>query len=165
MDIEEFNPARQLRSSVINNALKNFIVATVIKKYQVCAVRSICVDGVSKEKIWLTRRVLENLLAENPHVVCFFACITALVHGKKKKKKNNYNNSDSEEEGEEENDKSKKVCPGIAFWIAFDWPESGLAAFEEYIAKEFLSAGFDIVSCKAVRGRGKNSFLISNYKI
>ena len=35
----------------------------------------------------------------------------------------------------------------------FNWPDSGLAAFEEYISKDVLAA--DLRSCKAIRGRGK----------
>ena len=78
----KFKPQRQLRSNVIKNALKAYVVGPLTLKYQVCAVRSLCVDGVSKEKIWITRRLLESLLEENPYVVCFFSCITALSEGK-----------------------------------------------------------------------------------
>ena len=42
----------------------------------------------------------------------------------------------------------------------FNWPESGLAAFEEYISKEILAAGLDLRSCKAIRGRYKISLLL-----
>ena len=107
----EFKPQRQLRSNVIKNALKTYVVRPLTSKYQVSAVRSLCVDGVSKEKIWMTRRLLESLLEENPYVVCFFSCITAL--------------SDDQ------------ISIGISLWIVFNWPESGFAAFEEYISKEF----------------------------
>ena len=78
----EFKPQRQLRSNVIKNALmKAYVVGPLTSKYQVCAVSSFCGDGVSKEKIWITRRLLESLLEENPYVVCFFSCITALSEG------------------------------------------------------------------------------------
>ena len=50
----EFKPQRQLRSNVIKNALKTYVVRQLTSKYQVSAVRSFCVDGVSKEKIWIT---------------------------------------------------------------------------------------------------------------
>ena len=62
----EFKPQCQLRSSVIKNALKAYVVGPFASKYQVCAVRSLCVNGVSKEKIWITRRLVESLLEENP---------------------------------------------------------------------------------------------------
>ena len=154
----EFNPQRQLRSKVIKNALKAFVVGTLTKKYQVCAVRSLCISGTGKEKIWLTRRMLENLLEQNPYVVCFFSCITALKDKKKKSKDKKFNKDDNEtdSEADDENHSDEVFCPGIAFWIVFDWPESGLAAFEEYISKEILSAVLDIHSCKAIRSRGKN---------
>ena len=44
-------------------------------------VRSLCADGVSKENIWITTQLQESLLLENPYVVCFFSCITALSEG------------------------------------------------------------------------------------
>ena len=50
--------------------------------------------------------------------------------------------------------------PGISLWIVFNWPESGLAAFEEYISKEILAADLDLRSCKAIQGRGKISLLL-----
>ena len=41
----------------------------------------------------------------------------------------------------------------------FNWPEYGLAVFEEYISKVILVAGPDLRSCKAIRGHGKISKL------
>ena len=67
----EFKSQRQLGSNVIKNALKAYVVGSLTLKYQVCAVRSLCVDGVSKEKIWITRHLLESLLEENRYVVFF----------------------------------------------------------------------------------------------
>ena len=130
----EFRPQLQLRSNVVKNALKVYVVGPLASKYQVCAVRSLCVDGVSKEKIWITRRLLESLLEENPYVVCFFSCITALSEGncRKKNQRSNKVSSNSEDETVAE----QTFCPGISLWIVFNWPESGLAAFEEYISKE-----------------------------
>ena len=81
----EFKPQRQLRSNVIKNPLKAYAVGSLTLNNQVCAVRSLCVDGVSKEKIWIKRRLLESLLEENPYVV-FFSCITALSEGNHGKK-------------------------------------------------------------------------------
>ena len=96
----EFKPQRQLRSSVIKNALKAYVVESLKSKCQVCAVRSLYVDGVSKEKIWITRRLLESLLEENPYVLCFFSCITALSEGNygKKNRRSNKDSSDSKDE-------------------------------------------------------------------
>ena len=67
----EFKPKCQLRSNVIKNALEAYVAGPLMSKCQVCAVRYLCVDGVSKEKIWITRCLLESLLGENPCVVCF----------------------------------------------------------------------------------------------
>ena len=78
----EFKSQCQLRSSGIKNALKAYVIVPLTLKYQVCAVRFLCVDCVSKEKIWITRLLLESLLEENPYVICFFFCITTLSEGK-----------------------------------------------------------------------------------
>ena len=154
----EFKPQRQLRSNVIKNALKAYVVGPLTSKYQVCAFRSLCVDGVSEEKIWITRRLLESLLEENPYVACFFSSVTALSEGNYGKK-NRRSNKDSSN-GEDETVAEQAFCSGISLWIVFNWPESGLAAFEEYISIEILAAGLDLRSCKAILGRGKISLLL-----
>ena len=67
-----FKAAKELRSSLIRNSLKSFVVAPLIRKFQVCAVRAICVGTLNKENIWLQRRKMEKLLEDNEHIVCFF---------------------------------------------------------------------------------------------
>ena len=77
-----FKAAKELRSNLIRNSLKSFVVAPLIRKFQVCAVRAICVGTLNKENIWLQRRKMEKLLEDNEHIVCFFfvcVCITAMV--------------------------------------------------------------------------------------
>ena len=74
-------------------------------------------------------------------------------------KKNRRSNKDSSN-SEDETVAEQIFCPGISLWIEFNWPESGMAAFEEYISKEILAAGLDLRSCKAIRGRGKISLLL-----
>ena len=90
----EFNPQRQLHSNITQNTLKAYVVGPLTSKHQVCAVRSFYVDGVLKEKIWITKRLLESLLEENPYVVYFFSCITPLSEGKHGKE-NRQSNKDS----------------------------------------------------------------------
>ena len=121
-------------------------------------VRSLCVDGVSKEQMWITRHLLESLLQENPYVDCFFSCLTALSEGNhgKKNQRSNKDRSNSEDEAVAE----QILCLGISLWIMFIWPESGLAVFEEYISKEILAAGLDLRSCKAIQGCGKITLLL-----
>ena len=98
------------------------------------------------------------MLEENPYAVCFFSCITAIPEGNHGKK-NRPSNKDSSN-SEDENVAEQIFCPGISLWIMFNWPESGLAAFEEYISKEILAAGLDLTSCKTIQGRGKISLLL-----
>jgi len=43
---------------------------------------------------------------------------------------------------------------GISFWVIFDWPQYGLAGYENYISKLFFENGIDLQSCNAVRSRG-----------
>ena len=59
--------------------MKSFVVSLLIRKFEVCAVRAICIGTLSKENIWLQRRKMEKLLEDNEHIVCFFSCITAMV--------------------------------------------------------------------------------------
>ena len=55
-----------------------------------------------------------------------------------------------------------KNYPGLAYWIAIDWPDFNFSTFEESLSKIFMSAGFDVHSCKAIKGRGENSTSIFN---
>ena len=98
------------------------------------------------------------MLEENSYVARFFSSVTALSEGNygKKNRRSNEDSSNSEDETVAE----QACCSGISLWIVFNWPESGLAAFEEYISKEILAAGLDLRSCKAIRGHGKISLLL-----
>ena len=132
----EFKPQHQLCSNVIKNALKAYLVVLLTtSKYQVCAVRSLYVDGVSKEKIWITRHQLESLRVKNPYVVCFFTCIAALSEGKHEKK-NRRSNSDSSN-SEDDTVSEQNFCPGIILWVMFNWPESGLTYLREIFPRKF----------------------------
>ena len=48
------------------------MVSPLIRKFQVCAVRTICTGNLSKENLWLQRRKMEKVLEDNKHIVCFF---------------------------------------------------------------------------------------------
>ena len=48
---------------------------------------------------------------------------------------------------------------GISFWVVFNWPEYGISSFAEHIYRKFLTAEFDLISCKAIRSRGKLTIL------
>ena len=65
-----FKAAKELRSNLIRNSLKSFVVSPLIKKFQVCAVRAICIGNLSKENIWLQRRKMEKVSEGNEHIVC-----------------------------------------------------------------------------------------------
>ena len=111
----EFKPQRQLRSNVVKNALKAYVVGPLTSKFQVCSVRSLCVDGVLKEKIWIIGRLLENLLEKNPYVVYFFSCITVLSQGthENNNRRSNKDSSNSEDEAVAE----QIFCTGISLFI------------------------------------------------
>ena len=85
----------------------------------------------------------------------FFSCITAIVENKKAKAGKRRNDSGSSEEDMEE---SSNNC-GISFWIVFNWPEYGISSFAEHISRELLTAEFDLISCKAIRPRGRLTIL------
>ena len=80
-----FKAAKELRCNPIQNSLKSFVAAPLIRKFRVCVVRAICIRTLNKEIIWLLRRKMEKLLEDNEHIVCFFSCITAMVENKKAK--------------------------------------------------------------------------------
>ena len=82
----------------------------------------------------------------------FFSCITAMVENKKTKAGKRRNDSGSSEEDVEES--SNNNCD-ISFWIVFNWPEYGISSFAEHISREFLTAEFDLISCNAIRSRGR----------
>ena len=146
-----FKAAKELRSSLIRNSLKSSMVALLIRKFQLCAVRAICIGTLSKQNIWFQRRKMEKLLEGNEHFLCFFSCITAMVENKQAKAGERRNDSGSSENDEEES--SSNNC-GISFWIVFNWPEYSISSFAEHISREFLTAQFDLISCKAIRSRG-----------
>ena len=99
---------------------------------------------------------MEKVLEDNEHIVCFFSCITAMVEQKKAKARRTRNDSGSSEEDGEEF--SNNNC-GISFWIMFNWLEYGISSFAEHISREFLTAEFDLISCKTIRSRGKLKIL------
>ena len=132
--------------------MKSFVVSLLIRKFEVCAVRAICIGTLSKENIWLQRRKMEKLLEDNEHIVCLFLCITAMVEKKKAKAGKRRNYSGSSEEDVEES--SNNNC-GVSFWIVINWPQYGLSSFVENISSEFLTAEFDLISCEAMRSRGR----------
>ena len=86
----------------------------------------------------------------------FFLCITAIVENKKAKAGKRRNDSGSSEEDMEE--PSSNNC-GISFLVVFDWPEYGFSSFAEHISREVLTAEFDLISCKAIRSRGRLKIL------
>ena len=86
----------------------------------------------------------------------FFSCITAMVEKKNSKARRRRNDSGSSEENGEESINNN--C-GISFWVVFNWPEYGISPFAEHISREFLTAEFDLISCKAIRSRGKVTIL------
>ena len=142
----------QLRSEVIKRSLRSFIVPSIIRKYQVVAVRALWNSAErADDLIWGKRRELENLLLDNDKVAAFFSCITSMMQPKPKKRKRGYEEESGSEEDEEE---TLDAAPGIAFWVAFDWPEYALSAFEDEICKSFLQSGMNLLTCKAIKSRG-----------
>ena len=78
------------------------------------------------------------------------SCITALERKLSKKRKND----DETQESDNEQEYEGKIVPGVALWIAFDWPQYGMAAYENHIRKIFLAENVNPLDCTAIRGRG-----------
>ena len=76
-----FKAAKELRSTLIKNSLKLFLVSPLIRKFQVFAVRAISIGTLSKENIWLQKRKMVKLLETMSILYVFFVsvCITAMV--------------------------------------------------------------------------------------
>ena len=132
--MSQFKGRNSLRSNMLKRALKSYIIPPVLKKYQVISLSALWDDDQPEEnRIWLKRKMSDK------------------KNGRKRKR--NEDESDSDFDDNEAAEESKDY-PGIAFWIAFDWPEYGVSAFEEIILKEFLSGGFCLSSCKVIKSRG-----------
>ena len=67
-----FKAAKALRSSLIRNFLKSFVVSPLIRKFQERAVRAICIRTLTKEIYGPQRTMMEKLLEDNEHIVFFF---------------------------------------------------------------------------------------------
>ena len=143
-----FKAAKEWRNSLTRNSLKLFVVSLLIRKFQVCAVRTICIGTLSNENIWLQRRKIEKLLEDNEHILCFFSCITAMVENEKGKAGERRNDSGSSKEDLEESSYSYP-----------DWPEYSISSFAEHTIREFLTAEFDLIPCKAIRSRSRLAIL------
>ena len=170
-----FTPNSTLRSPVLRNALKAYVVPPFLKNYNIVALRALW-DKERMPVIWKKRREMEIILLANDNIVAFFSCITALQEkstGKRKhaleeeSRKRKYipnNESDVEESESEEDEESvanvgeKVNYPGVSFWIVCNWPEYGIEKIELELTKQFLEAGLNIRKCRAVRSRG--SFIL-----
>ena len=157
-------PNRQLRSKVLKRALKCYIIPPFLQSYEVVGIRALLKNET--DNIWEKRRILEAILNNDKHVVAFFSCITAL-EGKKKQRKRKFVHKDPDESEEDEEVEAAEddveelsILPGVSFWVVFDWPQYGLAAYEDRISKHFMESGVDLINCKAVRGRGKHTFIL-----
>ena len=113
----EFKPQCHLHSNVIKNALKAYVIGPLTWKYQVCAVRFLCVDGVSKEKTFAGKfaggKSIRNL---------FF-----LLHNytfRRKTWKTRTNNQ-IRMAATAKTVAEQIFCPGISFSMVFRWPEYG----------------------------------------
>ena len=78
-----------------------------------------------------------------------------MVRYKKAKAGTRRNDSGSSEKDVEE---SSNNC-GSSLWIVFNWPEYSISSFAEHISREFLTAEFDLISCNAIRSRGRLTIL------
>ena len=50
---------------------------------------------------------------------------------------------------------SKRVDAGLTLWIVLDIPITCLSTIETDLMKMIINSGFDVMTCKPVRPRGK----------
>ena len=157
---------RQLRSKIIKNALKAYIVPVFARCYQVCAVRALWNPDRDINEIWRKREELQDILTDDKRIVAFFSCITLLDVAKKQGKRNSADNvetdpfasepsdNDADDEEEENVRIARNNKPGFSFWIVFNSPDVGLSFFENDVMKTFFASGLDLTDCKSIRARG-----------
>ena len=173
----------ELRSVRLKNAIENYLIP-LFGPYQVCSLRCLwCPDSDEAEKeIWARRRMLEDIIISNTDVVAVVSCITFIPIGKKHSRAKGKKESlpkplpdpFSESSGtEEESDeiRSAQRCrpsrkpevwervateykPGVAFWIAYNMPESSAKQFQMQISRALLESGVDVTECNAIVPRG-----------
>ena len=154
-----FKPQCQLRSNVLKDALKSFIVPLFTKRYQVCAIRAIWPNTDNENVIWRKRRELECMLSTDKNVVAFFSCV-CLLNDETIKKKRKKREEQADESGEsddcQDEEEGSKIKNGLSFWIVFNAPEVLNNDFENLMTKRFLICGLDVKECKALKPRGIN---------
>ena len=133
------NPKKELKCALVKTTLKSFVTQHVSKYYQAAAIRVMMPTG-SKTGVWLARQQLEQRFSNEPQIVGFFSCATALYGVKK--------------------DEEQQTIAGVSFWVMFDWPDMAIESYECHLTKIVSETGLDIVHCKAVKGRGKSFFIL-----
>ena len=158
MEDAVFVPNSQIRSAILKNALKAYVVQPIIRFYNIIAVRCLWSEEESDKTTWVKRRLIELLLDKEPRVIVHVSCITALV--KKNSSKRKHDSSDDEDDTTVPCTSERTRQAGVSFWIACDVPDVGMPSLENDIIKLFLAADLNIQSCRSVHGRGKNKRLL-----
>ena len=83
-----YQPKRELRSKVMKEALKAYIISPVAAKYHVCAVRLLWPQRYDITDMWEKRKEADELINRMDKVVTFISCVTAVApSGAHKKRK------------------------------------------------------------------------------
>ena len=70
-----YTPRRELRSNVMKEALKTFIVSPVVSKYQVCAVRLLWPQAYYLRDMWRKRKEMNEIVKNIAKVVLLLLSI------------------------------------------------------------------------------------------
>ena len=113
-------PQRTIRSNVLKNALKSFVVPVFSRHYCVCAFRALWEVKASdlhlaELNIWYKRAELEEMLFNYEGVIGFFSCITAVLKEKKKGTKRKANETSEDSDNDSNDEGEVKTIPGIRF--------------------------------------------------
>ena len=99
----ELRVRRQIKSTVLKNSLKSFVLPHVIENYEVAAIRTLVKTG---DAVWMKRRILEEILCKNDKIVGFFSCLTAMEVKYKKRSQKKVENA----EGNDDDDNDDKFA-------------------------------------------------------
>lgn len=166
-------PKRQLKSSLLKDSLKAYLLPHILNHYEIVCVRAL-LRSENDYEVWTKRRWLERILDNDENIVFFISCITAVLQKKQEKKTKRRKkdltdkqqiDKDCHSSSDDLNKEDYETISGLSFWIAFDWPGYGVKAYENKIFDMFMKANVDPMECSAIHGRGNLFYIFYRKKI
>ena len=140
MDVEENNLVvlkanSCLREEPLKRVLRNFIVSPMVESFLTVGLRVLWREKDIR-KCLLNRDKVDEILKGFKEIVMIISCITVIK------------------------DKDGENSIGFSYWIVYDFPQITASKFENMLCRKILSAGFNVTSCKGLKGRGNKSYIL-----